>query len=89
MIQRGQNARFALDARHAIGVTSKGFRKKLDDNTSAELRVHRLITSPIPPDAQVGCRPASYSSFGGRKYTAIHPVKQSGKTLLAPRGTNT
>src|SRR5262245_16479849 len=39
---------------------------------------------------------ARYSTFDGRKYTAIHPVKQLGsvgagppKTLLAPKGTNT
>ena len=47
-------------------------------------------TPHAPVRAQASAeRPVGYSTFGGRKNTAIHPVTQPGKTLLAAKATNT
>jgi hypothetical protein len=43
MIQRRQHARFTLESRHALAVTTERFRKKLDRNIAAELRVGGLV----------------------------------------------
>src|SRR5262245_15712312 len=43
MIQRRQHAGFALESCYAFAVVTEGFRKKLDGNTAAQLRVNGLI----------------------------------------------
>jgi hypothetical protein len=43
MVQRGQHARFELEAREAVGVGQEGVREDLDRDIAAEFRVARAV----------------------------------------------
>ena len=50
MIERGEQSGFALEARHAIDVRSKGRRQDFQRDVTIQLRVARArYTSPISP----------------------------------------
>lgn len=49
MVERGEELRFALEPREALGIQGKGFGEDLDRSVAIQPGVARAIDSPIPP----------------------------------------
>jgi len=54
MIQRGEELRLALEARHALGIGDEELRQDLDGDVATELRVARFIDFAHPARAERG-----------------------------------
>jgi hypothetical protein len=49
MIEGGEDLGFALETRHAFGITGKGFWQNLDSYITAKLGITGTVNLPIPP----------------------------------------